>query len=206
MAFDFLELPLKAKRAAFARMSEDGKIRPKGADGKRANPTASKPSTRDRARADRNRDGRAPRIGGITRPKNVNIPFEHDDARALAKRLGGKFDRQTKTWVMPSIDAARQVDRALDPHIKRAAEQHDKDIAERRRQFRQQMDKGAQPQQMTGQATPRQVDYIMSLMRQRRRSGEGGGFIGGMPTTRAGVAKLTKQQASTLITSLKGDY
>jgi pyruvate/2-oxoglutarate dehydrogenase complex dihydrolipoamide acyltransferase (E2) component len=52
-------------------------------------------------------------------------------------------------------------------------------------------------------ATPRQVDYIMSLIAQGRH--EEGGFHNG-PTTREGVEQMTKQAASVYITSLKSDY
>ncbi len=54
-------------------------------------------------------------------------------------------------------------------------------------------------------ASAAQVDYIMSLLRSRSASGEGGGFFNG-PTDRAAVARLTKADASAYITSLKGDY
>ncbi|MEV5451624.1 helix-turn-helix domain-containing protein [Streptomyces sp. NPDC052535] len=54
-------------------------------------------------------------------------------------------------------------------------------------------------------ATPRQVDYILSLLLSRRESGEGGGFFTG-PTDRAGIETLSKREASSYITSLKGDY
>ena len=52
-------------------------------------------------------------------------------------------------------------------------------------------------------ATERQVDYIMSLIASGARD-EGGFYYG--PTTRAQVAKLTRGQASTYITSLKTEY
>lgn len=52
-------------------------------------------------------------------------------------------------------------------------------------------------------ATERQVDYIMSLIAGGAR--EEGGFYYG-PTTRPEVAKLTRSQASTYITSLKKEY
>ncbi|WP_333757977.1 hypothetical protein [Streptomyces sp. ISBFB 2968] len=54
-------------------------------------------------------------------------------------------------------------------------------------------------------ATPRQVDYILSLLSTRRETGEGGGFFTG-PTDRAGIETLSKREASSYITSLKGDY
>lgn len=54
-------------------------------------------------------------------------------------------------------------------------------------------------------ATPRQVDYILQLLAQRRRTGDGGGFFQG-PTDRAGIEELTKAEASTYITSLKEEY
>jgi hypothetical protein len=54
-------------------------------------------------------------------------------------------------------------------------------------------------------ATERQVDYIMELLAQRERTGEGGGFFQG-PTDRAGVANLSKADASLYITSLKDEY
>ena len=54
-------------------------------------------------------------------------------------------------------------------------------------------------------ATPRQVDYILQLLDRRERTGEGGGFFYG-PTDRAGIEEMSKADASTYITSLKGDY
>ncbi|WP_030888201.1 hypothetical protein [Streptomyces sp. NRRL S-1868] len=54
-------------------------------------------------------------------------------------------------------------------------------------------------------ATERQVSYILDLLAKRRRSGEGGGFLTG-PTTRAGIAKMSRSEASAYIDSLKGDY
>lgn len=54
-------------------------------------------------------------------------------------------------------------------------------------------------------ATERQVDYIMQLLAHREYSGEGGGFYYG-PTDRAGVEMMSKLEASSYITSLKGDY
>lgn len=56
-----------------------------------------------------------------------------------------------------------------------------------------------------GLATDRQVDFILSLLSERRRSGESGGFQTG-PTDRAGIEKLTRDHASTYINSLKGTY
>jgi hypothetical protein len=54
-------------------------------------------------------------------------------------------------------------------------------------------------------ATPKQVDYILQLLARRERTGEGGGFFYG-PTDRAGIEEMSKVDASTYITSLKGDY
>ncbi|MFC1418607.1 hypothetical protein [Streptacidiphilus cavernicola] len=54
-------------------------------------------------------------------------------------------------------------------------------------------------------ATPRQVDYILRLLAARERSGEGGGFFYG-PKDRAGIEEMSKADASSYITSLKGDY
>lgn len=54
-------------------------------------------------------------------------------------------------------------------------------------------------------ATPRQVEYIIDLLNRRRAAGDGGGFMAG-PTDRAGIAQLTRSQASTYITSLKEAY
>lgn len=51
----------------------------------------------------------------------------------------------------------------------------------------------------------RQVDYIMTLLARRRRSGEGGGFMTG-PTHRAGVAGMSSTTASAYIRSLTSDY
>lgn len=54
-------------------------------------------------------------------------------------------------------------------------------------------------------ATERQVDYILTLLAHRERTGEGGGFFYG-PTDRAGLELLSRSDASSYITSLKGDY
>ena len=54
-------------------------------------------------------------------------------------------------------------------------------------------------------ATERQIDFILTLIDRRRRDGEAAGFITG-PTTREGIAKLTKRQASGYIDSLTGRY
>ncbi|MYU22864.1 hypothetical protein [Streptomyces sp. SID8352] len=58
----------------------------------------------------------------------------------------------------------------------------------------------------TPMATPAQVEYILDLLAQRHRSGDGGGFIMNGPTDRAGIESLTRAKASLYITSLKGDY
>jgi len=54
-------------------------------------------------------------------------------------------------------------------------------------------------------ATERQVAFILTLIDRRRRDGEAAGFTTG-PTTREGIAKLTKRQASSYIDSLTGRY
>lgn len=54
-------------------------------------------------------------------------------------------------------------------------------------------------------ATPKQVDYIMTLLAARARLGEGGGFMTG-PTDRAGVERMAREDASAYINSLKGEY
>ncbi|NJQ04309.1 helix-turn-helix domain-containing protein [Streptomyces lonarensis] len=56
-----------------------------------------------------------------------------------------------------------------------------------------------------GLATDRQIDYILKILAWRERHGESDGFMHG-PTDRAGIARLTKQAASTYITSLTGSY
>lgn len=54
-------------------------------------------------------------------------------------------------------------------------------------------------------ATERQIDYILNLLDRRRRDGEGGGFFNG-PTDYAGIAKLSRTEASAYIDSLTGSY
>jgi hypothetical protein len=60
-------------------------------------------------------------------------------------------------------------------------------------------------QRLSRPATPRQVDYIMNLLRGRRNSTDMGGFFRG-PTDRPGVAKLTQGEASMYIDSLTDNY
>jgi len=60
-------------------------------------------------------------------------------------------------------------------------------------------------QQTKVRASDRQVDYIMNLLARRRRNGDGGGFFSG-PTDRAGVAKLSRADASAYIDSLTDNY
>jgi len=56
-------------------------------------------------------------------------------------------------------------------------------------------------------ATPRQVDFILTLLAEREfRAFPDPGFIIDGPTERAAIEKLTKEQASAYISSLKGDY
>lgn len=56
-----------------------------------------------------------------------------------------------------------------------------------------------------GCASERQINYILRLLADRRRSGEAGGFFYG-PTTRSGIAQLSRNEASTYIDSLTGSY
>lgn len=56
-----------------------------------------------------------------------------------------------------------------------------------------------------GLATDRQISYILDLLARRRRNGDGGGFMIG-PTDRAGIAAMTRQDASAYINSLTEDY
>lgn len=57
----------------------------------------------------------------------------------------------------------------------------------------------------SGLATPAQVDYILDLLAQRRRTGDDSGFMTG-PTDRAGIEQLTYNTASAYIDSLRGTY
>jgi hypothetical protein len=54
-------------------------------------------------------------------------------------------------------------------------------------------------------ATPRQVGYIVALLRQRARSGDGGGFMVG-PTETDEIRKMSKSDASAYINSLTDNY
>ncbi|WP_030569783.1 hypothetical protein [Streptomyces aureocirculatus] len=54
-------------------------------------------------------------------------------------------------------------------------------------------------------ATERQIRYILDLLARRRRDGEGGGFFTGL-TDYAGIAKLSRSEASAYIDSLKGQF
>lgn len=54
-------------------------------------------------------------------------------------------------------------------------------------------------------ATGRQVDYILSLLARRSRTGNAAGFMTG-PTIRDEIQRMTRQQASTYIDSLTENY
>ncbi|WP_338683979.1 hypothetical protein QD712_25940 [Streptomyces acidiscabies] len=56
-----------------------------------------------------------------------------------------------------------------------------------------------------GLATQSQIDYILNLLARRTRTGEGGGFFDG-PADRAGIAALSRSEASAYVNSLKGEY
>lgn len=54
-------------------------------------------------------------------------------------------------------------------------------------------------------ATPRQVQFILTLLAGHAADGDTSGFYNG-PTDRASIELLTRSQASTYIDSLKGNY
>ncbi|OKH91516.1 hypothetical protein [Streptomyces uncialis] len=54
-------------------------------------------------------------------------------------------------------------------------------------------------------ATDRQVTYILDLLAERERTGDGGGFMTG-PTDQNGIEQMTRREASMYITSLTEDY
>jgi hypothetical protein len=116
-------------------------------------------------------------------------PLDADKAEAVeylvrcaTEHAAGTADRITKKAEQDAIAAAEATVR----------EAREKQLAEARRT------KGPL-------ATPRQVDFILQLLDRREYNGEGGGFFYG-PTDRAGIEMLSKAEASTYITSLKGDY
>lgn len=61
-------------------------------------------------------------------------------------------------------------------------------------------------------ATDRQIDYAVSLLIKKHRSGEGDGFIDarglitGGTVDKGALRAMTRRQISSLIDSLKGDY
>ena len=63
-------------------------------------------------------------------------------------------------------------------------------------------DEATQAEQVADPATDRQIAYIERLLINRRRNGEGDGFI----TIPENLRGLTKRDASTLIDSLTGRY
>jgi len=109
------------------------------------------------------------------------------------------------TWLDVLISITNRHAQEADKRIQEKAEQDIVQAAEDTvREAREQQ--LAQARREKGElATPRQVDYILRLLAARERSGEGGGFFTG-PTDRAGIELLSKSEASTYITSLKGDY
>jgi hypothetical protein len=133
------------------------------------------------------------RLGGGDNddPQDVRCEVRMDSDRdvivqrmvqAAEAHAAGSADRITKKAEADAVAAAEAT-------VREAREQQ---LSELRRQ------KGAL-------ATPRQVDYILQLLARRERTGEGGGFFYG-PTDRAGLEEMSKADASTYITSLKGDY
>lgn len=53
----------------------------------------------------------------------VTIPFEAEDIRADAKRLGGVWDRDRRQWAMPSDESLAEVNRALEQRRAALAEE-----------------------------------------------------------------------------------
>lgn len=134
---------------------------------------------------------------------------EQDRVRTLASRYAA--DQRTRTALLNEIafigqrfgrdpkqqreNADRRMDNAaLRDHIQKCrayANRHGIDLTRRN------ADAVA--------ASPRQVDYILALLAQRRRDGDDSGFYQG-PTKRADIEQMSSRDASTYITSLKGDY
>lgn len=105
-------------------------------------------------------------------PVHVRSSLTDDEIRTKAEGLEAKWSEMA--------EAARQV--ATEKHAER-------EMAEAIERVQETL------------ATPKQVDYIMTLLRKH----EGGGYMTG-PTTREGVAALDRQTASAYIDSLKGEY
>ncbi|MFE6745892.1 hypothetical protein ACFVGM_08585 [Kitasatospora purpeofusca] len=106
--------------------------------------------------------------------------------------IGASLASQSRLGTRVPKTAARLAERRYDGMAQ--------ELVERRRAERAELaERGVQF------ATELQVDEIMRLLGERARSGEGGGFFIG-PTDFEGVKNMTSANASTYITSLRGEY
>ncbi|MBD0743619.1 hypothetical protein [Streptomyces sp. CBMA152] len=133
------------------------------------------------------------------------------DPRDINAKLPADWTSEGTKWAEGTtlVDAlVSWVERHTAGAAQRIQEQAEKDAIEAaeeavREARREQL---AEAQRQKGAlATPRQVDYIVQLLAVRERTGEGGGFFIG-PKDRAGIELLSKAEASSYSTSLKGDY
>lgn len=125
----------------------------------------------------------------------VRIPYDAGDVRSAAKAAGALWVADRKVWSIPA-------DRADEIAAMVTAWRREADIAEAADKART-AERAAASVMPEALASPAQVDYIMKLL--ARRHGDDSGFMVG-PTTRAGVAAMSRSDASIYIASLKGDY
>lgn len=134
------------------------------------------------------------------------------DPRPLNQQVDEGDEERTKFAVDEGLDLAGLMIRIATRHAagadKRiAAEAEREAIAEAEAEVQQaRADQLSRIAESKGPlATPRQVDYILSLLDARRYDGNGGGFFTG-PTNRPGIEELSRGEASMYIDSLKENY
>jgi uncharacterized membrane protein YccC len=122
-----------------------------------------------------------------------------------ARRSGGRLiDHED---IHRLIEMVRQDFDAIPGRIARAAERKAEEEAERVAAQEAAERAEAEAAERAKYATPRQVDFILTLLAEREfRAFPGPGFIIDGPTERSEIEKMTKERASAYISSLKGDY
>jgi hypothetical protein len=147
-----------------------------------------------------------------------NIPAGYFLSRIQRGRQGWMFEVSKGAWKTSNADIDKVIrwaneHLATEPNrIARAAERKAEAEAEAALVVAREAAARQAAIEQANRATPRQVSFIMTLLWERKYTKlDGGGFFIGPedpedPATLPAIEKMTREQASAFITSLKGDY